>query len=89
MGFQLLSRGVATVVKGVCDFDVVSSYRCVKVFELLSHLSAGACMAILLKNLYNCNFLLSEGLSCLGATAVHEVFVGFPYRLLRDLREEW
>ena len=89
MGFQLFSKGVATIVEGVCDFDIASSCGCVKVFKLLLHLGAGACTAILLENLYGCNFLLLKGPFCLGATAVYKVFVEFLYRSSRDLREEW
>ena len=89
MEFWLLSKSVVTVVEGACDFDVTGSCRCARIFELLLHLGAGACTAILLKNLYSCNFLLLEGPSCFGATAVHEVFIGFLYRLLQNLREEW
>ena len=81
MGFQLLSKGVVTVIKGVCDFDVAGSYWCARIFELLLHLSAGAHTAILLRHLYGCNFLLSEGPSCLGVTAVHGVSVEFPFGL--------
>ena len=48
MGFQLLSRGVLAVVKGVFNFNVAGSHRCVKVFKFLSHLNAKACIAVLL-----------------------------------------
>ena len=65
MGFWLLFKSVATVVKNVCDFNIARSCRCIKIFELLLHLGAGACMAILLGNLYNCNLLLLEGFFCL------------------------
>ena len=82
MGFWLLSKGVVTVVEGVCDFNVAGSCGCVRVFELLLHLSTGACTAILLRCLYGCNFLLLEGPSCFRATAVHKVSIGFLYRLL-------
>jgi len=82
VGFQLLSKGVVTVIKGVCDFDVAGSYWYVRIFELLLHLGAGACMAVLLKCLYDFNFLPSKRPSCLGATAVHKVSIGFLYRSL-------
>ena len=82
MGLWLLSKGVATIIEGVCDFDIAGSCGYVRVFELLSHLGAGACTAILLRYLYGCNFLLLEGLSRFGAMAVYEVSIGFLSRLL-------
>ena len=86
MGFWLLFRGVTTVIKGVCDFNVAGGYRYAKNFKFLLHLSAGVYMAILLRGLYNCNFLLLEGPFCFGATAVHRVFIEFLYKLLQDFK---
>ena len=59
-----------------------------RVFKFLLHLSAGACTAILLRHLYDHNFLLLEGPSCLGVMAVHKVSIGFLYKSLQDLKEE-
>ena len=84
MRFWLLSKGVATIIKNICDFDIAGSCGCAKVFKFLSHLGTGAHTAILLGNLYNYNFSLSKGPSCFRATAVHKIFVGFPYRSLQD-----
>ena len=89
MGFQLFYKSVVTIIEGVCDFDIVGGCGCAKVFKLLLHLGAGAYTAILLRSLYGCNFLLSKGPSCFGAMAVHRVSIGFLYRSLQDLREEW
>ena len=88
MGFWLLSKGVVTIVEGVCNFDVAGGYGCARVFKLLLHLSAGACMAILLGHLYNCNFFLLEGPSCFKATAVYKVFIGFLYKSSRDFERK-
>jgi len=88
MGFQLLFKDVVTIIKGVCNFDVAGSYGCVKFFKFLSHLGVGAHTAILLKSLYNCNFLLLEGPFCFGATAVHKVFIGFLYRLSQNFQKK-
>ena len=86
MGFWLLSGGVTTVVEGVNVFlNVVSDYgRCARVFELLAHLGAGACTAVLLRVLRTYNLLLLRVPSCLIAVAVYRVFVEFPSRSLRD-----
>ena len=86
MGFQLLSKGVVTVIKSVCDFNVAGSCRCARISKLLLHLGAGAHTTILFKSLYSRNFLLLEGPSCFGATAVHKVFIGFPYRLSQNFK---
>jgi len=86
-GFRLLSSSIATVIEGVCVFlSVASNRRCARVFKLLVHLGVGAYSAVLPRGLYYCNLLLSEGPSCLSATAVHEVFMEFPFRLLRDFK---
>ena len=84
MGFWLLSRGVVTVVEGVCDFNIAGGHRCARVFKLLLHLGAGAHIAILLEHLYGHNFLLSKRPSCLGATAVHGVSIEFLFRSSQD-----
>ena len=71
-------------------FNIIGDYRCARVFKLLVHLGAGACMAVLLGALRARNLLLLEGPSCLKAAAVYRVSVEFPFRLSRDfLREEW
>ena len=89
-GFRLLSSSVATVIEGVYIFlSVASNCRCIRVFELLVYLGVGAYSAILPRGLYCCNLLLLEGPSCLSATAVHKVFIEFPFRSSRDFKEEW
>jgi len=86
-GFRLLSSSVITVIEGICVFlSVASNCRCARVFELLVHLGIRAYSAILPRGLYYHNLLLSEGPSYLSATAVHKVFVEFPFRLLRDFK---
>ena len=78
-----------TVIEGVNVFlDVAGSYRCTRVFKLAVYLGARAHSVILFGHLYICNLLLSEGPSCLIATAFYEVSVGFPFRSSRNLREE-
>jgi len=86
VGFQLLFKGVMTIIKGVCDFDIAGSHWCVKVFKLLLHLSAGACTAILLRYLYGCNFLLLKRPFCFGAITVYRVFVEFLFGSLQDFK---
>jgi len=82
-GFWLLSSSIITVVEGVYIFlSVTSNCRCAKVFKLLVHLGIRAYSAVLPRGLYYCNLLLLEGPSCLNATAIHKVFVEFPFRLL-------
>ena len=78
-----------TVIEGVNAFlDVAGGRRCIRVFELAVHLGARARLVVLFRHLYIYNLLLSEGPSCLIATAFHEVSIGFPFRSSRNLREE-
>ena len=74
-----------TVVEGVnVSLNVVGDCsRCMRVFELLVHLGAGACTAVLLGALYARDLSLSKGPSCLGAAAVYRVSVEFPFRSSR------
>jgi hypothetical protein len=74
-----------SVIEGVCVF-LSSDRRCVRVFELLVHLGVRARSAVLPRGLYYRNLLLSEGPSCLGATAFYKVFVEFPFRSSRDFK---
>ena len=79
-----------TIIEGVdAFFNITGGYRCIRVFKLMVHLSAKACLVILFGYLYIYNLLLLEGPSCLVATAFHEVSIGFLFRLSRNLREEW
>ena len=74
-----------TVIEGVNIFlNIISDYRCAKVFKLLVYLDAGACTAVLLKALRARNLSLLEGPSCLGAAAVHRVSIEFPFWLSRN-----
>ena len=69
-----------TVIEGVnVFFNVISDYKCARVFKLLVHLSAGAYTAVLLRALRAHNLSLSKGPSCLGAAAIYRVSVGFPF----------
>jgi hypothetical protein len=65
------------VVEGVCVF-LYGDRGCARVFELLVHLGIRAFLAILPRGLYYRNLLLSEGPSCLYATAFYKVSVEFP-----------
>ena len=76
-GFRLLSSSVIAIVEGVCVF-LSGNHRCVKVFKLLVHLGIRARLAVLPRGLYYRNLLLSEGPSCLCATAFYKVSVEFP-----------
>jgi len=88
-GFQLLSSSVITVIEGVCIFlSIASNRRYARVFKLLVHLGIRAYLAVLPRGLYYHNFLLSEGPSCLSATAVYKVFIEFPFRSSRDFKGE-
>ena len=87
--FRLFSSGVATVIEGVDIFlNIAGSRRYTKVFELTVHLGTRAHSVILFRHLYVHNLLLSEGPSCLIATAFHKVSIGFPFRSSQNLREE-
>jgi len=82
----LLSSSVITVVKGIYVF-LSGNYRYIRVFELLEHLGIRARSAVLPRGLYYRNLSLSEGPSCLYATAFHKVSIEFPFRLSRDFKE--
>ena len=85
----MLFSGIITIIKGINVFlNIISDYRCVKVFKLLVYLGTGAYITILLKALYAHNLLLLEGPSCLGAAAVHRVSIEFPFRSSRDFLRE-
>ena len=71
------------VVEGIYVF-LSSDHRYARVFELLVHLGVRAYSAVLPRGLYYCNLSLSEGPSCLYATAFYKVSVEFPFRLSRD-----
>jgi len=79
----LLSSGITSVIEGVCVF-LSGDRRCARVFKLLAHLGVRAHLAVLPRGLYYRNLSLSEGPSCLNATAFHKVFVEFPFRSSRD-----
>jgi len=86
-GFWLLSSSVITVIKGVYVFlSVASNHRYVRVFKLLVNLNIGAYSAVLPRGLYCRNLLLSEGPSCLSATAFYKVFIEFLFRSLQDFK---
>ena len=70
-----------TVIEGINVFlNIISDYRCVRVFKLLVYLGTGAYTAVLLKALRAYDLSLLKGLSCLKAAAVHRVSVEFPFR---------
>ena len=74
-----------TVIESLRVFlNVVSDRRYVRVFELLVHLGARACMVVLLRVLRARNLLLLRVPSCLVAAAVHRISVKFPFRSSRD-----
>ncbi len=78
-----------TVIEGVnIFFNVTSGYKYIKVFKLIVYLGTKAYSVILFGYLYIHNLLLLEGPSCLIATAFYKVSIGFPFRSLRNLREE-
>ena len=74
-----------TVIEGVnVSLNVISDCsRYIRVFELLMHLGAKACIAILLRALHARNLLLLKRPSCLGAAAVYRVFIKFLFRSSR------
>ena len=79
-----------TIIEGVNIFlNIAGSYRYIRVFKLIVYLGTGAHLVILFRHLYIRNLLLLEGPSYLIATAFYEVSIGFLFRLLRNLREEW
>ena len=73
-----------TIVEGVDVFlNVVSNYRCARVFKLLVYLGVKAYIAVLLGALRAHNLLLLKGPSCLRAAAVFRVSIEFLFRLSR------
>ena len=79
-----------TVIEGVnVSLNIISNCsRCVRVFELLVYLGAGACMAVLLGILRARDLSLLKRPSCLGVVAIYRVSVEFPFRLLRCFKGE-
>ena len=78
-GFRLFSSSITTIIEGVYVFlSVASNRRYARVFELLVYLGIRARSAVLPRGLYYRNLSLSEGPSCLCATAFHKVSVEFP-----------
>ena len=75
-------------MEGIYIFlNIASDYsRCIRVFELLVYLRAGARIAVLLKVLYTRNFLLLRLPSCLLAAAVYRVSVEFLFRPSQDFK---
>ena len=70
-----------TVIEGVnISLNVISNYsRCVRVFEFLVYLGAGAYVVVLFGALRAHNLLLLKLPSCLIAAAVYRVSVEFPF----------
>jgi hypothetical protein len=83
----LLFSSVATVIEGVYIF-LSGNRRYTRVFKLLVYLGIRAYSAVLPRGLYYYNLLLLEGPSYLYATAFHRVSIEFPFRSLRDFKEE-
>jgi hypothetical protein len=87
VGFWLLFSSVVTIIEGLRVFlNIISNYRCAKVFKLLVYLGTGAYIVILLKVLCACNLLLLKMPSCLVAAAVHRVSIEFPFRSSRNFK---
>jgi len=84
-GFQLLSGSIMSVIEGIYVF-LSGNYSCVRVFELLIHLSIRAYSAVLPRGLYCRNLLLLKGPSYLNATAFYKVSVEFLFRLSQDFK---
>ena len=89
MVFRLFFSSIATIIKGINIFlNITGGHRCMRVFELIVHLGARARSVVLFRHLYVHNLLLSEGPSCLIATAFYKVSVRFLFKLSRNLREK-
>jgi hypothetical protein len=87
VGFQLLFNSVIAVIKSLRIFlNIVGNYRYTKVFKLLVHLGAKACIVILLKALCARNLSLLRVPSCLIAVAVHKISIEFPFKLSRNFK---
>ena len=84
-GFRLLSSSITAIVEGVYVF-LSGNHRYGRVFKLLVHLGVRARLAVLPRGLYCRNLLLSEGPSCLYATAFHKVSMEFLFRLSQDFK---
>jgi hypothetical protein len=82
VGFQLLFNSVATVIESLYIFlNIVSNYRCTRVFKLLVYLGTKAYTVILLRALHACNLLLLKVPSCLIVVAIYRVSVEFLFKL--------
>ena len=79
-----------TVIEGINIFlNIINNCKCVRVFELLTYLSAKVYTVVLFRVLRACNLLLLKVPSCLIAAAVYRISVEFSFRLSRNfLREE-
>ena len=77
-----------TVIEGVNIFlDITSSHRCTRVFKLAVYLGMRAYLVVF-RRLYICNLLLAEGPSSFIAIVFYKIFIGFPFRSSRNLREK-
>jgi len=68
-------------------FNVISSYKYIKVFKFLVHLGAKTYIAVLPKGLYIYNLLLLKRPFYLKATAFYRVFIKFLFKLLQDFKK--
>ena len=76
-----------TIVEGVDVFlNVVSNYRCARVFKLLVYLGARARTAVLFRFLRGRNFSLLEGPSYFNTTSIYRVAIGFSFILSRGFK---
>ena len=86
----MLFSSIIAIVEGICVFlSVAGNRRYARVFKLLVYLGVRAYSAVLPRGLYCRNLSLSEGPSCLCATAFHKVSVEFLLGYREIFKVEW
>jgi len=84
----LVFSDIITIIKSICIlFNIISSYKYIKVFKLLINLDARTCIVVLLKGLYTYNLLLSKGPFYLKATVFYKVSIEFVFKLSWDFKK--
>jgi len=63
-------------------FNIISNYKCIKIFKFLAYLGTKAYTAVLLRCLYIYNLLLLKGPFYFKITAFYKISVKSPFKLL-------
>jgi hypothetical protein len=85
----MLFSSIITIIKDLRVFyNVISDYKCVKVFKLLVYLNTRAYIVVLFKALYARNLLLLRVPFYLIVVTVYEVSIEFLFKLSRNFKGE-